>query len=407
MYNNFKERIKVLSEIVQTTRQVIMSEEHTKMAYIVPFLTNLGFDMSNPVEVVPEYTCDFGTKRGEKVDYALFVNSQPYIIVEAKDCKNELSSKNVSQLFRYFSVCSARLAVLSNGVDYWFFTDSEEPNKMDKEPFFKFNFINYTDDDLKMLFRFHKTNCSKEDALSFLKVQKIEDELLKWFKAQSVQPSLKFINFLKKNVAGIGIQGADITTALKNVLGVLTDDTYVEVQDNEVSLEMSTVYEDNDTDDKVEKVLVRKNMVGITIYGTINEVFEQEIAGSKVVGVVFEETGNEYECASFPDLFSCLILEMQNCGFSIEELISCDDSTDYDVFRLDRTGLRVAGECSGIYYEKNLSAKDTFKRFIHLCNCLCLETDTIKVGLCNREDYRKYISDGMTDSDILKAIMRG
>lgn len=408
LYNDFCSKITVLSEVIRNTRQVIMSEEHTKMAYIVPFLTNLGFDMTNPMEVVPEYTCDFGTKRGEKVDYALFVNNEPYIIVEAKDCRNDISTKNVSQLFRYFSVSTAKLAILSNGIEYWFFTDSIEKNKMDKEPFFKFNFLKFEDSDLKMLFRFNKQNCTKEDALSFLRVKKVEDNLYSWFVLQSINPSLKFINFLKKNT-GVNAQDTDFTSALKNVLGVFkTTDEYKQLngKDKVITGEENTEEQLNKVEDTKNKTTraPKKNMTGITACLSIKEIMETDITGSKAVGVIFEDTGNCYICTSFVDVFTYLITEMLDCGFTVDEIVSCDDGTELDVLRTTKDGIRVAGECNGIYYERNLSTKDVMKKVAHLLTCLCLDMSTVKIVMCNRGDYRGYNDEGLSDKDIIKKL---
>ena len=36
----------------------------------MPFFQALGYDVFNPNELIPEFTADIGTKKGEKVDYA-------------------------------------------------------------------------------------------------------------------------------------------------------------------------------------------------------------------------------------------------------------------------------------------------------------------------------------------------
>ncbi len=35
---------------------------------VMPFINALGYNVFDPLEVVPEYTADVGIKRGEKVD---------------------------------------------------------------------------------------------------------------------------------------------------------------------------------------------------------------------------------------------------------------------------------------------------------------------------------------------------
>ena len=66
-----KAKVISLSERVSTLTSSISTEEATKQAFVVPFIMALGYDVFNPLEVVPEYTADVGTKKGEKVDYAI------------------------------------------------------------------------------------------------------------------------------------------------------------------------------------------------------------------------------------------------------------------------------------------------------------------------------------------------
>jgi hypothetical protein len=65
---DFKDQIKQLSDRIEKLKDNLQTEEATKNALIMPFLQALGYDVFNPLEVVPEYTCDIGTKKGEKID---------------------------------------------------------------------------------------------------------------------------------------------------------------------------------------------------------------------------------------------------------------------------------------------------------------------------------------------------
>ena len=60
------------------------TEEATKSALVLPFIQMLGYEIFDPTEVVPEYTADVGTKKGENVDYALMQNGKPAVLVECK-----------------------------------------------------------------------------------------------------------------------------------------------------------------------------------------------------------------------------------------------------------------------------------------------------------------------------------
>ena len=100
---DFKDQIKLLSERVIKLKENTQTEEATKTAFIMPFLQTLGYDVFDPTEVVPEYTCDLGIKKGEKIDYAIHKDGQPIILIECKHWKEDLTSHN-GQLFRYFHV---------------------------------------------------------------------------------------------------------------------------------------------------------------------------------------------------------------------------------------------------------------------------------------------------------------
>lgn len=121
-----------------------MTEEATKNALIMPFFTLLGYDVFDPQEFVPEFVCDVGTKKGEKIDYAIMSDGEPIILIEAKKAGMKLQKQQQGQLYRYFSVNRARIAILTNGLQYNIYSDINSPNVMDDEPFFTFNIL--TDD---------------------------------------------------------------------------------------------------------------------------------------------------------------------------------------------------------------------------------------------------------------------
>ena len=119
----------------------LKTEEATKTAFVMPFIQALGYDVFNPSEVVPEFTADVGIKKGEKVDYAIHRDGTPIILFECKTAGTDLERVTPSQLYRYFSVTDARFGVLTDGIEYHFFTDLESPNKMDSRPFLEFSLL--------------------------------------------------------------------------------------------------------------------------------------------------------------------------------------------------------------------------------------------------------------------------
>nr|WP_316928347.1 type I restriction endonuclease [Galbibacter marinus] len=97
------------SDKIEQLKDKIDTEESTKHAFTLPFINILRYDTFNPTEVVPEFTADLGIKKGEKVDYAIFQNDVPILIIECKHWKQDLNVHN-SPLFRYFHVTKTTFA---------------------------------------------------------------------------------------------------------------------------------------------------------------------------------------------------------------------------------------------------------------------------------------------------------
>lgn len=153
---DFKDEIKQLADRVAKMKEKILTEEATKNAFIMPFINALGYDVFNPLEVVPEFIADIGIKKGEKVDYAILKDDTPIILIECKHWSADLDPHN-SQLFRYFHTTSAKFGILTNGIVYRFYTDLVEPNKMDEKPFFEFRIDDIKDMQIEKLKEFHKS----------------------------------------------------------------------------------------------------------------------------------------------------------------------------------------------------------------------------------------------------------
>lgn len=97
------DRLKSLANKIESQRKSIETEEATKNAFVMPFISMvLGYDVFNPSEVVPEFTADVGIKRGEKIDYAIVNGGDVQILIECKKIGSQLSVNQASQLFRYF-----------------------------------------------------------------------------------------------------------------------------------------------------------------------------------------------------------------------------------------------------------------------------------------------------------------
>ena len=121
----------------------ISNEAQTKQYIVLPILSSLGFDVNNPIDLLAEFTADVAGKKGEKIDYAIKIDNQITLLLECKHHTSKLDENDRSQLERYFrcgeSTEFARIAILSNGITWKFFTDSKRERVLDKDPFFVFD----------------------------------------------------------------------------------------------------------------------------------------------------------------------------------------------------------------------------------------------------------------------------
>ena len=191
-----KEAIKSFSDRIEKTISLIQTEEATKNAYIMPFLQLLGYDVFNPLEVVPEFTADVGSKVGEKVDYAIVLNGVPTILIECKSCTNELNIENESQLLRYFHTTTAKFGILTNGITYKFYTDLTEPNKMDLRPFLEFSLLELDKININELSKFKKESFDAENIRKTAELLKCTSSIKRILNEEFATPSEEFVRMI-------------------------------------------------------------------------------------------------------------------------------------------------------------------------------------------------------------------
>lgn len=196
---DFKDQIKQLSERVFKLKSNIHTEEATKNAFIMPFIQSLGYDIFNPLEVVPEFICDIGIKKGEKIDYAIFRDDAPIILIECKHWKQKLDIHD-GQLLRYFHVSKAKFAILTNGIIYRFYTDLVEPNKMDEKPFLDFNVEDIKDGQIERLKEFHKNYFNPESVYQSASELKYTNELRNLIHGEFQEPKDDFVKYFVKQI---------------------------------------------------------------------------------------------------------------------------------------------------------------------------------------------------------------
>ena len=196
----FKKKLATFAARAEQLKDQIQTEEATKTALIMPFFSSvLGYDVFNPAEFVPEYVADVGIKKGEKVDYAIFINGELSILLEAKSVSEKLD-RHDSQLFRYYAASSVRFAILTNGLDYRFYADLETPNKMDDRPFLEFNILDIKDNIIPEIRKFERDKFDCSSNINSASELKYAQEIKKLLANELANPSDDFIRFMLKDI---------------------------------------------------------------------------------------------------------------------------------------------------------------------------------------------------------------
>jgi hypothetical protein len=177
----------------------LLTEEATKNALVMPFINSLGYNVFDPTEVMPEFTSDVGTKKGEKVDYALMKEGKPIMLFECKKLGENLD-RHSSQLYRYFSVTEARIGILTDGIHYRFFSDLEEDNKMDEKPFLEFNLLDFTEVRVAEVKKFSRSLFDLEKIFSAASELEYAKAIRLFLEEQWEDPSEDFVRFFASQV---------------------------------------------------------------------------------------------------------------------------------------------------------------------------------------------------------------
>lgn len=198
---DFEESLHSLASKIEQQRGFIETEEATKTAFILPFIQSvLGYDVFNPIEVIPEFTADVGIKKGEKVDYAIAKDGNIQILIECKKIGDELNIKHASQLYRYFGVTTAKIAVLTNGQIYKFYTDLDSQNRMDEKPFLVLDICDIDEHVIPELEKITKPAFDVDSIVSSAGELKYVGQIRRIIAQQLKEPDDEFVRFFASRV---------------------------------------------------------------------------------------------------------------------------------------------------------------------------------------------------------------
>jgi predicted type IV restriction endonuclease len=261
----------------------IQTEEATKTAFVMPFIQALGYDVFDPTEVVPEFIADVGSKKGEKIDYAIQTDGKPTILFECKSCTTNLNDVHASQLRRYFHVTSARIGILTNGTSYMFFSDLEEPNIMDKKPFMEINMLDLNEELVPELKKLTKTSFELDKMLSTASNLKYTREIKAYLETQLINPTPEFSKpIISKVYEGVKTQ------LVVEQFGPIIRQAFISLINDHISARLKTalagqIDSQPDVDNSVIPVEQKENKIETT---------QEEIEGFYIIRAILRQVAD-------------------------------------------------------------------------------------------------------------------
>jgi len=110
-------------ESLKTDRRIVsfdLDEAATQQGIVLPVLQLLGWNIFDTNEVRPQYSVGAG-----KVDYSLRISNDDKVFIEVKRIGEELENHQ-GQLLKYAFEQGVKLAILTNGVTWWFYLPLHE-----------------------------------------------------------------------------------------------------------------------------------------------------------------------------------------------------------------------------------------------------------------------------------------
>ena len=299
------EDLQRLGARISSIKDSVQTEEATKHSFVMPFFQILGYDIFDPNVIVPEFTADVGIKKGEKVDYAIMYEGKPLIIVEVKK-HTEVLNKHSSQLYRYFGVTDAKFALLTNGIEYRFYSDINKENRLDDNPFLIVNLDELNKRDVKALERFTKSDLNISSILEMANKQRRILEIKKIFEEETAKPSDDLARMFACRILpqGTRITGSvleDFKSYTKTALSeIVTDLASKKINSVRAGLTANITDEDDEssndeakivtTQDELQGFFIIKSILGE--YTELDKIYARDT--QSYFGVLFDDNNRKW-----------------------------------------------------------------------------------------------------------------
>jgi predicted type IV restriction endonuclease len=160
-----KEVLFKIKKKLESLANKTIGEAQTKESFINPIISAMGWDITDFDEVKLEYK---HTKKDMPVDYAIFIDLNPKLFIEAKQLGLNMDDhKWIAQMLTYSTMAGVKWALLTDGNHYKLYNTMAEA-KLDEKLFFEWKMEELTEDNVDKYI----------DFLNLLSKEKFKDDAI-------------------------------------------------------------------------------------------------------------------------------------------------------------------------------------------------------------------------------------
>ncbi|MEM9721577.1 MAG: hypothetical protein AAGA10_20085 [Bacteroidota bacterium] len=196
---SFQQNLSLLQQQIHRFKTQVPNKEAAKLAFVLPFIECLGFNARDPYEVKPGFSLKIDCAEAQRIDYCLMVNDAPAFLLACENPSLPLDIKH-SPLYDCFGAIPCKFAILTNGIDYQFFSDLEEDGVLDSQPFFSIDLETLSSTQVEDLARFQKSEFNPKEILVAVTNLKFRRDLKEALYQELMNPSEEFIFHILKSI---------------------------------------------------------------------------------------------------------------------------------------------------------------------------------------------------------------
>lgn len=201
------DEIAALKSSAEEQLPLLNTADKIENALLLPFFETLGYSPYDVRQVEPGFTIRLEDGEVSTIDHTLKKDGSPAILVQSREIGTNLTACDPESLLESLRASNARIAALTDGIDYHFYADLERfyaslkgDAPAERHPFFTFHLLRYDEAEIEDLRRLTKPAFKADGILSFAHQLKYRRLFRDYIEQQVASPDNAFVKFLAEQI---------------------------------------------------------------------------------------------------------------------------------------------------------------------------------------------------------------